>query len=301
MHQKRHFAVRIMLVTRNMRTLFSKWLHATTMVALAVTSAVADAAEQNSWGKVRGPSGGPPSVVGSYSNGCISGAGAIPRFGPGYVVLRPQRNRFWGHPALIGFLGDLALPYAKTGEALLIADISQPRGGPVSGHASHQIGLDADIRLTIVPRAKVTDVYREKPPHISMLGQGAKPGRRSIDPKRFSDRQTALIRSAARDPRVDRLFVNPVIKRALCRRVKTDRSWLRKVVPWYGHDAHMHVRLYCPPGSPACVRQKALPPGDGCGANLAWWFTKEPYKPRKGGVRRSRPLLPRACGGILRR
>ena len=32
---------------------------------------------------------------------------------------------------------------------ILVGDISQPRGGPMlTGHASHQIGLDADVWLT---------------------------------------------------------------------------------------------------------------------------------------------------------
>lgn len=268
-------------------------------VLLALTSAGAAArAEQNPWGKVGNPAGGPARVVGFYSNGCIAGARAVPRVGPGYVVLRPARNRFWAHPSMVRFVGDLARPYAGTGEALLIADIGQPRGGPASGHASHQIGLDADIRLTIVPRARVTAAYRDKPPRISMLG----PGRKTIDRARFTHRQTALIRAAARDPRVDRLFVNAAIKRALCRRPGADRSWLRKVVPWYGHDAHMHIRLRCPPGSPACIRQKTLPPGDGCGVRLARWFIKAPAKPRKTKrPRRVRPPLPKACGAVLRR
>lgn len=268
------------------------------VVLLAGIGAGASArAEQNPWGRVGDPVGGPARVVGFYSNGCIAGAGALPPLGPGYVVLRPQRNRFWAHPAMVRFVSDLARPYAKTGEVLLIADIGQPRGGPASGHASHQIGLDADIRLVIVPRALVTDAYRDKPPKISMLG----PGRKAIDAGRWSARQVKLIRAAARDPRVDRLFVSPVIKRALCRRLGADRGWLRKVVPWYGHDAHMHVRLRCPPGSPACLRQKTLPPGDGCGARLAWWFTKAPTKPRKGGLHRAKSPLPRACGAVLRR
>ena len=255
-------------------------------------------AEQNPWGRVGDPAGGPARVVGFYSNGCIAGARAVPRIGPGYVVLRPQRNRFWGHPAMVRFVGDLARPYAKTGEVLLIADIGQPRGGPANGHASHQMGLDADIRLTIVPRVRVTDAYRSNPPRISMLDSN----RKALDPRRFSDRQTALIRAAARDPRVDRLFVNPVIKRALCRRPVASRGWLRKVVPWYGHDAHMHVRLRCPPGSPACVRQKTLPTGDGCGNRLTRWFIKAPSKPRKiKRPRRVKPPLPRACGAVLRR
>lgn len=267
-------------------------------VLLAVSGAGTIAqAEKNPWGMVGDPAGGPARVVGFYANGCIAGSRAVPRVGPGYVVLRPRRNRFWAHPAMVRFLGDLARPYANTGEVLLIADIGQPRGGPAAGHASHQIGLDADIRLVIVPRARVTGAYRDKPPRISMLG----PGRKKIDAARFSARQTALIRSAASDPRVDRLFVNAVIKRALCRRPGADRSWLRKVVPWYGHDAHMHVRLRCPPGSPACVGQKTLPPGDGCGTRLAWWFTKAPYKPRKDGPRRAKPPLPKACAAVLRR
>jgi penicillin-insensitive murein DD-endopeptidase len=35
---------------------------------------------------------------------------------------------------------------------LLIGDMAQPRGGPmITGHESHQIGLDADIWLTPMP------------------------------------------------------------------------------------------------------------------------------------------------------
>ena len=271
------------------------WLCSLALVFLAGHAAPV-AGEHNPWSQVGGPSGGPPRVVGSYSNGCIAGARALPRIGPGFIVLRPKRNRFWGHPAMIGFLGDLALPYAGSGNALLIADISQPRGGPVGGHASHQLGLDADIRLTIVKRGRVGDAYRDAPPHVSMLG----PARRKIA-SRFSRRQTALIRAAARHPLVDRLFVNPLIKRALCKRVGAERHWLRKVVPWFGHDAHMHVRLSCPPGSPACRRQKPLPPGDGCGAALAWWFIKKPATSGKARARRAKPPLPRACGALLRR
>ena len=38
---------------------------------------------------------------------------------------------------------------------LLVGDISQPRGGPMlTGHASHQLGLDADIWLTPMPDRK---------------------------------------------------------------------------------------------------------------------------------------------------
>jgi hypothetical protein len=57
--------------------------------------------------------------------------------------------------------GDGAVPDGPVGQArdigwgkgLYIGDISQPRGGPMtSGHASHQIGLDADIWM-LPPRS----------------------------------------------------------------------------------------------------------------------------------------------------
>jgi len=47
-----------------------------------------------------------------------------------------------------------------------------------------------------------------------------------------------VIRAAAQEPRVERIFVNAAIKKALCREAKGDRSWLAKMRPWYGHDYH---------------------------------------------------------------
>jgi penicillin-insensitive murein endopeptidase len=256
------------------------------------------AAELNGWARITAPAPGTARVHGFYSNGCIAGARRLPRDGRGFAVLRTQRNRFWGHPSLIAFVRDLARRVTRPGEVLLIADISQPRGGPIAGHASHQAGLDADIRLLLLPVGTVTPIYRADPPNVSMLTVD----RKAIDRSRWTARQIGIIRAAARDARVDRLFVHPVIKRALCRIATGERRWLAKVVPWYGHHAHMHVRLRCPIGSPGCVRQRALPRGTGCGAALAWWFTDAPYKPRKPSKRpRRKPPLPRACQTVLAR
>jgi penicillin-insensitive murein endopeptidase len=261
-------------------------------------------AETNGWAKVEKPAPGAARVHGFYNRGCIAGARSLPVDGNGFAVLRPKRNRYWGHPSLVSFVRDLARRVARGGRVLMIADLGQPRGGPVSGHASHQLGLDADIRLLMLPRMAITPAYRTTPPYFSMLT----PDKKAIDPSRWSRRQIALIRAAARDARVDRIFVNPVIKRALCRAVTTDRGWLAKVVPWYGHHAHMHVRLRCPKGSPGCVRQKALPPGTGCGKALAWWFRKVTVTPKKTPKPRRKlrkkprkPPLPRACQAVLAR
>jgi len=272
-------------------------------LALAILCFAAEPglAETNGWAKVARPAPGAAKVHGFYNRGCIAGARALPIDGRGFAVLRPQRNRYWGHPRLVSFVRDLARRVVRTGSVLLIADIGQPRGGPVSGHASHQLGLDADIRLLMPPRTAITPGYRAKPPNVSMLTRD----RKAIDRRRWSRRQIALIRAAARDARVDRIFVNAVIKRALCRAVRRERGWLAKVVPWYGHHAHMHVRLRCPMGSPGCVTQKALPPGTGCGKALAWWFRKVTVKPRRTTKRprkkRRKPPLPRACQAVLAR
>ena len=94
-------------------------------------------------------------TIGFYSKGCLSGAVALPINGATWQVMRLSRNRNWGHPNLVQFLERLAAQGPKTGwRGLLVGDMSQPRGGPMlTGHASHQVGLDADIWLTPMPTA----------------------------------------------------------------------------------------------------------------------------------------------------
>jgi penicillin-insensitive murein endopeptidase len=110
-----------------------------------------------------------------------------------------------------------------------------------------------------------------------------------------------VLEAAARDPRVDRIFVNAHIKQELCRSVRGDRSWLRKIRPWHRHDDHFHMRLACPADSPDCIPQKPLAPGDGCDASLDWWLSLPPLRPlpeNHHGPAPS-PALPRACRAVL--
>ena len=79
----------------------------------------------------------------------------------------------------------------------------------------------------------------------------------------------AIIRAAARDPRVERIFVDPVVKIAMCEMEGGNRAWLRKVRPLNNHDYHFHVRLGCPAGS-ACQQQDPPPAGDGCDEAAEW-------------------------------
>src|SRR5215470_3964080 len=111
------------------------------------------------FGRETVPAPGPAEAIGSYERGCLGGAVALPANGPNWQVMRPSRNRAWGHPVLIAFIEQLApkLPTEAGWPGLLVGDIAQPRGGPMlTGHGSHQIGLDADIWLTPMPDRRLS-------------------------------------------------------------------------------------------------------------------------------------------------
>lgn len=247
-----------------------------------------------------------PQAIGFYSKGCITGAVALPVDGPHWQVMRLSRNRRWGHPRMIGLLEKLSQDAAKDGwPGLLVGDISQPRGGPMlTGHASHQVGLDADIWLTPMPKKRFTNQEREDISAVSMLAKDSL----YVDPQKWTPSRTALLKNAASYPEVERIFVHPGIKKQLCDTVKGDRSWLGKVRPYWGHHYHFHVRLTCLPGSPQCKPQPKVAAGDGCDKSLAWWFTDEPWKPAKPSKdkqppKKPRPVmvsdLPNACATLL--
>jgi penicillin-insensitive murein DD-endopeptidase len=256
------------------------------------------------FGRIVAPTHGNAHVVGFYANGCLAGGTALPVDGPEWQVMRLSRNRNWGHPALIRFLETVAAKAHKTGDwnGLLVGDMSQPRGGPMmTGHASHQVGLDADIWLTPMPDHELTRVEREEMSATNMVAED----RRDIDPSVWTPGHAAVIKAAARDPHVERIFVNAAIKKALCRDSDPDRDWMNKVRPYWGHDYHFHVRLRCPADSPECKPQPPPPPGDGCGKELDWWFTdavlhlKPPPIPRRPRAPLTMAKLPPACRGVL--
>jgi len=246
--------------------------------------------------------------VGSYAKGCLAGGWWLDDVGYGYQTMRPSRNRAWGHPDLIAFLGDLAFNLKNHGFApMLIGDMAQPRGGPMlTGHRSHQTGLDADIWFRPAPERRLTRDEREKWSAWSVVKSVRDPW---VNEK-FTAREARMIELAARDNRTARIFVAASIKKALCEAAPAgDRAWLRKVRAWYGHKDHLHVRLHCPVNVIGCTAQKPPPPGDGCGDELSAWLkppppvdkTKPPKKKPKPKKRREIMLseLPDACRAIL--
>ena len=259
------------------------------------------------FGRSAKPTAGPSHPIGFYAHGCLEGGVALPLDGPTWQVMRLSRNRNWGTPRLIKFLERLSGNAAKVGwPGLLVGDMSQPRGGPmITGHASHQVGLDADIWLRPMPNRTLTREEREEMSATMVVA----PSRLDVDPKVWTPAHLAVIKTAAEDPDVERIFVNAAIKKALCREAGSDRAWLHKVRPWWGHDYHFHVRLTCPADSPSCEKQPPAGPEDGCGKVLDYWFKDsiihpKPPPPNAPPAKPRPPMtmaaLPTACKAVLK-
>ena len=255
------------------------------------------------FGAVKTGSAQPPKAIGFYSRGCLAGAAALPIDGPAWQVMRLSRNRNWGHPALIAWLETFAREMRTRGwPGLLVGDIAQPRGGPmVSGHASHQVGLDADIWLTPMPDRRLTETEREELSATSMLA----PEGLSVDQKVWTSHHVELIRHAAQSPQIERVLVHPAIKKALCAAAAGDRGWLTKVRPYWGHHYHMHLRIGCPADSIECKGQPPPPDGDGCGKEVDDWLklVTRPVKAPSTPTPPPKPItldqLPQSCRLVL--
>lgn len=242
------------------------------------------------FGRKNAPAALKPVAVGSYARGCLAGGAMLPVNGKAWQAMRLQRNRNWGHPALVAFVQKLARDVQQKDKwpGLLIGDMAQPRGGPMlTGHRSHQIGLDADIWMMPMPDRRLTVKERQTISAVSVLNKG----HRTINRKVWKPGHVKVLKRAASAPEVSRIFVHPTIKKELCRSAGTDRAWLNKIRPWYGHHYHFHVRLACPAGSSECKNQAAPPKGDGCGKQLDHWFARlwPKPKPKKPGEIKKKP------------
>ncbi|MBC7674576.1 MAG: penicillin-insensitive murein endopeptidase [Rhodoferax sp.] len=266
------------------------------------------------FGAQENPSRQTPMPIGSYARGCGAGMVELPESGLSWQAMRLSRHRNFGQPVLIDYLIDLSQFAQQIGWAgLYIGDMGQPRGGPMtSGHASHQIGLDADIWMLPPRRLDLTARERENISSVPV---------RSADQRSVTSNWTAahraLMRAAALDPRVDRIFVAAAVKIEMCKTAKRkDKDWLQKIRPIAGHDTHFHVRLKCPKGARLCETQKPTVAdlskgGNGCDDTLMYWVTdylnppkptknpKKPEKPERGPRDFTMADLPKQCAAVL--
>lgn len=278
------------------------WLMAWALtVGLAVIAAPASAEPKATqlFGAARLPSKQPSQAIGFYSKGCAAGLVQLPETGPNWQAMRLSRNRNWGQPEMIAFLQDLAAEAQRLGwRGLYLGDISQPRGGPAaSGHVSHQIGLDADVWMLPPKRLNLSRAERESLSSIPVRSADQRSVTRNWTPTHH-----ALMRAAALDDRVDRIFVAAAVKIEMCRTATAaDTRWLQKIRPAAGHDTHFHVRLKCPRGARLCETQKPTVAelskgGNGCDETLMWWVTDYLNPPKRTGPKpppQPRPRGPR--------
>lgn len=284
-----------------------RYLFAAALVAMMPALASATPAAKTQFGAKATPSSQDPAPYGSYAKGCVAGAAQLPETGPTWQAMRLSRNRNWGHPDAIDFVSDLS-GFAATlpgWEGLYIGDISQPRGGPMlSGHRSHQIGLDIDIWMLAPKRLDLSFHERENISSISLRrDKGAYVN------EHWTAEHHAILKAAASDKRVARVFVFPGAKVQMCADETGDRRWLRKIRPWWGHHYHFHVRLECPRGMRGCVDQAPPPRGDGCEDAQKWVddilnpppAPPKPAKPVPAKPRRELVLadLPKQCADVL--
>jgi penicillin-insensitive murein endopeptidase len=242
--------------------------------------------------------------LGFYSKGCAAGNVQLPETGPTWQAMRLSRNRNWAQPITVDFIQDLSrLAAQQPGWAgLYVGDLSQPKGGPMlTGHASHQIGLDADIWMLPPQRLNLSTAERESISSISMRRT-----RGAYVNSSWTQQHHEILKRAASDPRVERIFVFPGAKVQMCDDETGDRAYLRKIRPWYGHHYHFHVRLSCPEGATNCVAQDPVPPGDGCADARAWQnniLNPPPPDPNAPAPTPKRDLtladLPAQCSGVL--
>ena len=247
-------------------------------------------------------------AYGGYAKGCLAGGVQLPETGPTWQAMRLSRNRNWGHPDTIKFIERLSAKAARQPgwNGLYIGDISQPRGGPmVSGHRSHQIGMDIDIWMRPAVNLRLSASERE---HISSISMRRAEG--AYVNNKWTRAHHEIIKAAAQDPRVARIFVFGGAKVQMCKDETGDRAWLRKIRPWWGHHYHFHVRLLCPRGSGKCENQAPPPPGDGCEAAEEWVDINilkvappPPPDPNAPPPKPRRELtlsdLPRQCAAVL--
>lgn len=283
-------------------------------LGLAAAPVQAEKLANQLFGAMDRPSQQAPMPIGSYAKGCAAGLVELPETGPTWQAMRLSRHRNFGQPEMVQFLIDLSVAATQIGwPGLYIGDISQPRGGPMtSGHASHQIGLDADIWMLPPRRLNLTRAEREEISSIPV---------RTADQRSVTTNWTpahqALMRAAASDPRVDRIFVAAAVKIEMCKTAKRrDKAWLQKIRPVAGHDTHFHVRLKCPTGATYCETQtptvaELSKGGNGCDDTLMWWVTDylnppepgtkpaEPETPKRHPRQYTMADLPNQCASVL--
>lgn len=173
-----------------------------------------------------------------------------------YLKVRPRSaDRSYAHPALVLMLQRSAQDIGKMapGAVMFVGDLSFEKGGPISGHNSHQSGRDADLAFYM----KNEQGKRVPAPRfVAFDGNGnATDGSGYV----FDDELNwLLVQSWARDTRagLSHIFISRPLRLRLIRFAQRHPHF-RKYLPQAQallkqpergepHDDHFHVRITCP-------------------------------------------------------
>ena len=192
------------------------------LILLCVLSPLQAQSDAHAWSRVGKPtSGRTAQSIGKYTSGCLRGAATLPQNGEGYQVMRLSRKRYYGHPDLVQFIEKIG----KTAKnqrlgTLLVGDMGMARGGPtLSGHRSHQTGLDVDVWYLLSKEAEnrvLSLGERESWGAPSVLTASAN----GVNPRQWSSANEQVLEAAAQSPEVDRIFCECVYKTRALRKQK---------------------------------------------------------------------------------
>ena len=222
-----------------------------------------------------------PRSIGGYTKGCLAGAAELPADGPNWQVMRPSRNRAWGHPRADRLSRAARRDGAgrRDGRVSWSAISAQPRGGPMlTGHASHQIGLDADLWLTPMPDRRLSAAERDEMPATNVVAANGD----DVDPQVLAARAPQAARNRGAQPRGGTHFRQPGDQARAVPRGRRRSGLAAPHPPVVGTQLSFPRAAGLPARRPACQDQPDPPAGDGCGADLAWWFTPEGRHPKPG-------------------
>jgi murein endopeptidase len=194
-------------------------------------------------------------AVGKPSDGALYGSQKIPAKGKAIGILPDHRarNRYYATEALVKLLTTTSTDFFKTYKRrVLVGDLSAKRGGKISGHASHQSGLDADLALFYT---NIKGKPVEAKGFTTLDDNGA-----SNNQKLFFDANTTwlFVKALLAHPEVQVQYVflyDPLVQ-LLLEAAKQDGASdellervaliVRQPSDSSKHDDHMHLRIYCP-------------------------------------------------------
>lgn len=206
---------------------------------------------------------------GFYAKGSLQNASSLPLEGNGFLKILRPRKRWFATDVMIDTLtkvGKFVTIASPKSERLQVGDICQEKGGFLSGHDSHQNGLDADI-------VYLRHDHREMPVDTTDGFDETFVVNHQLTANFDVEHNWQILRFVVSTGRIGRIFVDPVIKKTFClvnqnSKDPIDVETLRRLRPLANHDDHFHMRLLCPSGSPQCIGQADPAPDTGCSALL---------------------------------